>query len=74
MQNAVHHFGPQYPQVPGQTPIPERIFVVMCRQILDHRSQFGNCSQGVVGNLNCLEDEVTLEAWRSCLVGHVIVR
>lgn len=38
MTTSIQASGPHFLQVPGPTPIPERILAAMCRQMLDHRS------------------------------------
>ena len=38
MQNSVQQSGHHFLQVPGPTPIPERILAAMGRQMMDHRS------------------------------------
>lgn len=38
MSDRQHHSGRHFLQVPGPTPVPERILAAMNRQVLDHRS------------------------------------
>ncbi len=55
MQNAVHQSGPHFLQVPGPTPIPDRILAAMCRQMLDHRSpQFQEPTHRVLSGIRTI--------------------
>ena len=57
MQNSVQQSGRHFLQVPGPTPVPERILAAMSRQMMDHRSPSGTCPPGVVRNSVHLQDE-----------------
>jgi alanine-glyoxylate transaminase/serine-glyoxylate transaminase/serine-pyruvate transaminase len=55
MQNSVHQSGRHFLQVPGPTPIPERILAAMCRQMIDHRSpQFQELAHRVLSGIRTI--------------------
>ena len=55
MQNSVRQSGRHFLQVPGPTPIPERILAAMCRQMLDHRSsQFQELAHRVLSGIRTI--------------------
>ena len=55
MQNSVQQSGRHFLQVPGPTPIPERILAAMCRQMLDHRGpQFQDLAHRVLSGIRTI--------------------
>jgi alanine-glyoxylate transaminase/serine-glyoxylate transaminase/serine-pyruvate transaminase len=55
MTNESHHAGRHYLQIPGPTPIPERILNAMSRQIIDHRGpEFQELGKQVLTNVKSL--------------------
>ena len=55
MTNESHHTGRHYLQIPGPTPIPERILNAMSRQIIDHRGpEFQELGKRVLTNVKTL--------------------
>jgi alanine-glyoxylate transaminase / serine-glyoxylate transaminase / serine-pyruvate transaminase len=55
MQNSIHKSGRHFLQVPGPTPIPERIIAAMCRQMLDHRGpQFQELAHRVLSGIRTI--------------------
>ncbi|MFN0218027.1 MAG: serine--glyoxylate aminotransferase, partial [Hyphomicrobium sp.] len=47
--------GRHFLQIPGPTPVPERVLAAMARQILDHRGlEFGELGQRVLANIKGL--------------------
>ncbi|MCP4780958.1 MAG: aminotransferase class V-fold PLP-dependent enzyme [Hyphomicrobium sp.] len=55
MTNESHHAGRHYLQIPGPTPIPERILNAMSRQIIDHRGpEFQELVKRVLTNVKTL--------------------
>lgn len=55
MTNESHHAGRHYLQIPGPTPIPERILNAMSRQIIDHRGpEFQELGKRVLTNVKAL--------------------
>lgn len=55
MQNSVHQSGRHFLQVPGPTPIPERILAAMNRQMLDHRGpQFQDLALEVLSGIRTI--------------------
>jgi alanine-glyoxylate transaminase/serine-glyoxylate transaminase/serine-pyruvate transaminase len=55
MSNMQHRSGRHFLQVPGPTPIPERILAAMNRQVIDHRSpQFQSLAHGVLTGIRTI--------------------
>src|SRR5690349_1561809 len=55
MSNMQHRSGRHFLQVPGPTPIPERILAAMNRQVIDHRSpQFQSLANGVLTGIRTI--------------------
>ena len=55
MQNSVRQSGRHFLQVPGPTPIPERILAAMSRQMIDHRSpQFQELAHRVLSGIRTI--------------------
>ena len=55
MTSKSHHTGRHYLQIPGPTPIPERILNAMSRQIIDHRGpEFQELGKRVLTNVKAL--------------------
>ena len=55
MQNSVQQSGHHFLQVPGPTPIPERILAAMSQQMIDHRSpQFQELAHRVLSGIRTI--------------------
>ena len=55
MQNSVQQSGRHFLQVPGPTPVPERILAAMSRQMMDHRSpQFQELAHQVLSGIRSI--------------------
>ena len=55
MQNSVQQSGRHFLQVPGPTPIPERILAAMSRQMIDHRGpQFQELAHRVLSGIRTI--------------------
>ncbi len=53
--NQVRHTGRHFLQIPGPTPIPDRVLNAMSRQMLDHRGpEFGEFGAKLLGNVKTL--------------------